>query len=277
MPQRNSEVSLCVKYLLFFFNVFFWIIGGGILGIGLWARYENTKAGASVNKITDWDLDPAWLLIAIGFLMFNLGFCGCIGALRENIALLKFFSISLSIIFFLQLAGGVIGFVFRNKIKSMVTKKLEKTIISYRDNPDLQNLIDYTQETFKCCGLNSYDDWDMNIYFNCSSPGSEGCGVPYSCCITDKLNTMCGYGVRKKTMSGTDRRRKIYTSGCIDGVTSWFKKHLIVLGAVEFGVALLQVLGIGFSTKLISDIRKQMAKWERPRPLLRPHHETGYM
>ena len=65
------------------------------MGIGLWARYENTKAGASVNKITDWDLDPAWLLIAIGFLMFNLGFCGCIGALRENIALLKFVGIFL--------------------------------------------------------------------------------------------------------------------------------------------------------------------------------------
>lgn len=269
MAYRNSEVSLCVKYLLFFFNVFFWIVGGVTLGIGVWARSENTKASTNVNNFADWDLDPAFLFIAIGLLTFVLGFCGCIGALRENITLLKFFSISLSIIFFLQLACGVLGFVFRHKIRSLVSKKLEKTIIGYRDNnADLQALIDYTQEMFQCCGLETYDDWNMNIYFNCSSMGGEACGVPYSCCITDRLNSMCGYGVRQRSISHAERRKKIYTRGCIDGVTSWFKGHLIVIGAVAFGFALLQVLGIGFATRLISDIRRQLAKWDRPRQLL---------
>eukprot|EP00112_Aurelia_sp_Birch-Aquarium-sp1_P007472 Seg1815.3 transcript_id=Seg1815.3/GoldUCD/mRNA.D3Y31 product=Tetraspanin-33 protein_id=Seg1815.3/GoldUCD/D3Y31 len=275
MAQRNSEVSLCLKYLLFFFNVFFWLVGGVTLAIGVWARVENTKTNKGVSTFADWDLDPAFFLIAVGFLIFLLGFCGCVGALRENIVLLKFFSICLSIIFFMQLAAGVIGFVFRNKIKTVVSKKLSKTIINYRDNADLQALIDYTQETFQCCGLQGYDDWEMNIYFNCSSPGSEACGVPYSCCITDKLNTMCGYGIRLKTMAPAVRRTKIYTRGCIDGVTSWFKSHLVIVGAVAIGVALLQILGIGFSTTLIADIRKQLAKWDRPRPLLRqPRHQT---
>ena len=36
-----------------------------------------------------------------------------------------------------------------------------------------------------CCGLNDYNDWENNIYFNCSSPGVEKCGVPFSCCQPD--------------------------------------------------------------------------------------------
>lgn len=35
---------------------------------------------------------------------------------------------------------------------------------------------------FKCCGGKNTNDWDQNIYFNCTSPGNEACGVPFSCC-----------------------------------------------------------------------------------------------
>lgn len=34
-------------------------------------------------------IDPAVILIAVGVVMFFITFCGCIGALRENIQLLK--------------------------------------------------------------------------------------------------------------------------------------------------------------------------------------------
>ena len=39
---------------------------------------------------------------------------------------------------------------------------------------------------FECCGVtsDSYKDWSMNIYFNCSEENisPDACGVPYSCC-----------------------------------------------------------------------------------------------
>jgi len=33
-----------------------------------------------------------------------------------------------------------------------------------------------------CCGVSGYRNWENNIYFNCTSPGGEACGVPFSCC-----------------------------------------------------------------------------------------------
>ena len=61
----------------------------------------------------------------------------------------------------------------------------------------------------ECCGggINGPDDWENNVYFNCSSKifvngieytPIEACGVPYSCCRRDDvvINSQCGFGVR---------------------------------------------------------------------------------
>lgn len=58
----------------------------------------------------------------------------------------------------------------------------------YREDPDQQNLIDWLQSSWECCGIDSPSDWDQNLYFNCTSSilGSrEACGVPFSCCKTN--------------------------------------------------------------------------------------------
>ncbi|TSN95679.1 Tetraspanin-5 [Bagarius yarrelli] len=102
---------------------------------------------SNISSITDLGgFDPVWLFLVVGTVMFVLGFAGCIGALRENSFLLKFFSVFLGIIFFLELTAGVLAFVFKDWIKDQLNFFINNNIRAYRDDIDLQNLIDFTQE-----------------------------------------------------------------------------------------------------------------------------------
>ncbi|XP_069100660.1 tetraspanin-17 isoform X3 [Pleurodeles waltl] len=207
-PYRGPEVSCCVKYSLFAFNIIFWLLGASFLAIGLWAWAEKGVL-SNISSITDLGgFDPVWLFIVVGAVMFILGFAGCIGALRENTFLLKFFSVFLGLIFFLELTAGILAFVFKDWIKEQMNLFINNNVKAYRDDIDLQNLIDFAQEYWSCCGAHGPNDWNLNIYFNCTdwNPSRERCGVPFSCCVKDPAedvpNTQCGYDVRLKQIFG---------------------------------------------------------------------------
>ncbi|KAM9311200.1 tetraspanin-33 [Gastrophryne carolinensis] len=252
-----SFVSPVVKYLLFFFNMLFWVISLVMVGIGVYARLlKHAEAAMACLAV-----DPAILLIAVGILMFLVTFCGCIGSLRENICLLQTFSICLTIIFLLQLSAGIVGFVFSDKARGKVSEVINNSIIHYRDDLDLQNLIDFGQREFNCCGGISYKDWSQNIYFNCSmeNRSRERCSVPHSCCLHEEesvINTMCGYGMQ--ALDYLEAGDFIHTNGCIDKLVNWLHSNLFLLGGVALGLAIPQLVGILLSQVLINQIKDQI-------------------
>lgn len=63
------------------------------------------------------------------------------------------FSVFLGIIFFLELTAGVLAFVFKDWIKDQLNFFINNNIRAYRDDIDLQNLIDFTQEYVSTCLL----------------------------------------------------------------------------------------------------------------------------
>ncbi|XP_058886455.1 tetraspanin-5 isoform X1 [Acipenser ruthenus] len=262
---KGPEVSCCIKYFIFGFNIIFWLLGVAFLGIGLWAWSEKGVL-SNISSITDMGgFDPVWLFIVVGGVMFILGFAGCIGALRENTFLLKFFSVFLGIIFFLELTAGVLAFVFKDWIKDQLNFFINNNIRAYRDDIDLQNLIDFTQEYWECCGAFGADDWNLNIYFNCtdSNASRERCGVPFSCCTKDPaedvINTQCGYDVRAKVES--EQQNFIYIKGCVPQFEKWLQDNLTVVAGIFIGVALLQIFGICLAQNLVSDIEAVRASW----------------
>lgn len=142
-----------------------------------------------------------------------------------------------------------------------------KIITLYRDDPDLQNFIDFVQQEFNCCGLSAggFLDWSKNEYFNCSSPSVERCGVPYSCCINSTdissglINIMCGYGVQSQSVSSASK--KIWTSGCIEIVRVWAERNLYVFAGVALSCSFVQLLIIYLAKTLEGQIELQKSRW----------------
>ncbi|NXW12094.1 TSN33 protein, partial [Fregetta grallaria] len=146
--------------------------------------------------------------------------------------------------------------------RGKVSEIINGAIVHYRDDLDLQNLIDFGQKEFSCCGGVSYKDWSQNMYFNCTAanPSRERCSVPFSCCLRDTdqavINTMCGQGMQ--AMSYLEASAYIYTNGCIDKLVNWIHSNLFLLGGIALGLAVPQLVGILLAQILINQIRDQI-------------------
>jgi len=267
-----TYISGWVKYTMFMFNFLFWIMGVLLVGIGVYAVFDKWRSGEGfrLENIYDVIFNLAFILVIIGFIVAVVSFAGCIGALRENLCLLKFYSFCLLLFFLVEMALAALGFIFPHKVTGFLEGTLSDELIrNYRDDLDFQNLIDLVQKDFECCGIssNGYKDWKKNIYFNCNSTAVESCGVPFSCCkpeiqrgISDPglVNIMCGFGVQRSKDPGT----KINTKGCIPMIQRWFEQNLYTVGGIALGVALAQLLVIWLSRTLEGQIENQMALWK---------------
>lgn len=87
--KRCSMARGClqgVKYLMFAFNLLFWLGGCGVLGVGIWLA--ATQGNFATLSSSFPSLSAANLLIVTGTFVMAIGFVGCIGALKENKCLL---------------------------------------------------------------------------------------------------------------------------------------------------------------------------------------------
>ena len=56
------------------------------VGLGLWVL---TDKGQIITDGSDFYLDPTIMVVIVGSITFVVAFLGCVGALRENLLLLK--------------------------------------------------------------------------------------------------------------------------------------------------------------------------------------------
>ncbi|KAH9380873.1 hypothetical protein HPB48_012495 [Haemaphysalis longicornis] len=162
---------------------------------------------------------------------------------------------------------------------------LRRAVVIYRDDPDMEDLLDTLQSSLHCCGVTSrgYLDWQRNAYFNCSlwNPSRERCAVPYSCCRNqDRVpNVMCGYGVTdtaKKSLAVVER--KIYTRGCLQALAQMVKENAVlvsVLSAVTVGSlavgiagAMLLIHSIHAARRAATEANRRSATAERPSSMM---------
>ncbi|KAL4641463.1 tetraspanin-8-like [Arapaima gigas] len=220
-------VNKCIKYLLFFFNLLFWISGCIILGVSIYLKVS--KDG---NKITNLAIPGIDLLIAIGAIIMVLGFLGCCGAIRENRCMLLLFFIGLLLIFILLLAAGILGAV-EGKSTEWIKQELGNMMPLPNQPADVQKDVQALETQGKCCGLiNGPQDW--------------GSSIPGSCNCTD-TSAQCGI------VSG----KNVYTTPCAEFVIKYIKQHLTIALGIAFAIAVLMLFGMSFAMTLYCQIGKK--------------------
>ncbi|XP_037326685.2 tetraspanin-33 [Pungitius pungitius] len=244
-----------IKYTLFICCHVFWVVSAVLAAVGIYAKIAKEK-----DVVDTLMLDPALLLIVVGSAMFLITFLGCFGALRNATCLLKTFLGILTAILLLQIAAGVVGYLFTDTVMERTEMLMMKAIVRYREDQDLENAIDFIQKKFQCCGVESYKDWSRNVYFECTetNPSLEACGVPFSCCINLQnqtvVNTMCGYGMQplQEKAAGLN----VFTMGCLEKIVWWAKHNLLLVAGLTGGLLLLEVCMICLAAAQISRIKK---------------------
>lgn len=279
-PGSDSVVSPVVKYILLIGTFLHWACGATMVGIGIWAFVEKNKYFYQpIEDIYDVIFDLSIVLIVVGGVMFIITMCGFVGALRENTCLLKFFYIALTIIFLAEIVGGALAFIFKDKAVEELKRVLKMVYVdSYQD--DEESVMDYFQENFECCGIRGYDDWNSNMYYNCTSGNVSPlkCAVPYSCCkdpdefTPGLVNILCG----AETLGNSTVRSKIWTTGCVDKVLDIAQQNLPIIGAVAIGIAVPQLLGIFLGRMFAGQVEHQWARYKEQQDRGYPSRERDY-
>ncbi|XP_028298881.1 tetraspanin-15 isoform X2 [Gouania willdenowi] len=230
--HRCSYVFL--KFTLFGYAIIWWLIGGFILAIGIYAEVERQR----YKTLEGLFLAPAIILIVLGIIMFIVSLIGVLASLRDNITLLKV-------------------------TVELLNKNIRRGIVNYYDDLDFKNIMDFVQKKFKCCGGQEYKDWEVNMYHGCSAPGPLACGVPYTCCVTTKpnevANTLCGYKVLEKQR--LDLIDTIYIRGCTDAFFIWLMDNYKIMAGVLLGILLPQFFGVIVSWLYITRVEDAISEY----------------
>ena len=169
-------------------------------------QYDRCRAlPAGYNYVTKFGLEVYTLLASVAlYLSSHLLFCLSSRGMSNWKKTRNFILLSITLLSASCLGTVMAATVFREMDESKM--RLTQSIIEY-GNASLE--IDSIQSSFRCCGVDGPESWQLNWKFNCSS-GRSVCGVPQSCCI-DQTNMTCGFDVWKnETLSAN-----VLEDGCL--------------------------------------------------------------
>jgi CD63 antigen len=196
-----------LKYLLFFFNFLFFILGTVLIIVGSLVVAGKISSIETINFVNT----VGWLCIALGIIIFLISFCGCCGACMESRVLLVIYLIFVVLSTILAFAFAICAAVMKGKINDSIDELIKKAVNEYDKKDKMKEVMDGFQTGFKCCGISGKSDWD-----------SRGT-IPDSC---KKSNTPNDY----------------YDKGCASTVIEFIKSKFSIFLGVLFGVAFFQFL-----------------------------------
>ncbi|XP_051696688.1 leukocyte antigen CD37 isoform X2 [Oryctolagus cuniculus] len=264
MSAQESCLSL-IKYFLFVFNLFFFVLGSLIFCFGIWILIDKTSfvsfVGLSFVPLQIWSK----VLAISGILTMGLALLGCVGALKELRCLLGLYFGMLLLLFATQITLGILISTQRVRLERKVQDVVLDTIRNYRADPEetaAEESWDYVQFQLRCCGWHSPQDWFGVLRGN----ESEAHRVPCSCYNSSATNDSAALdkvffpqlgrlGPRSRPRHNTDlcvvqANGYIYREGCAQSLQKWLHNNLISIVGICLAVGLLEVSVMTLSLKL---------------------------
>ncbi|XP_053304604.1 CD151 antigen [Spea bombifrons] len=245
--KKETCGTICLKYLLFAFNFFFWLAGLAVMAVGVWTLIQKSDYISLLPSSTY--AATAYILVVAGAIVMVTGILGCCATFKERKSLLKVYFVLLLCIFILEILAGILAYIYYQQINAELKQSLKDTMTLKYKQPGQEKVtsaVDQLQQEFKCCGSNNSKDWEDSVWIK--SPESRNRVVPDSCCKTP--TDACG--VR-------DHPSNIYKveGGCITKLEAFIRSHLLIIGAVGLGIASVQLFGMIFTCCLYRSLKSE--------------------
>lgn len=231
--SRMDGCGQFVKYSLFVSNLIIFIGGATVFCLSLWTLVDRSF----LNELMGTNLfsGAVYVLIVTSVCICLLSFLGCVGAGKEVKCLLLTYFIIVFLVFVTMLIGGILGYVFREKVQQTMRQEMRSTIGLYGSRRAITQAWDETQERLQCCGVDSWHDWTR---FGL---------VPESCCQEI-------FGGQRKECTNVPNVSNLYNQGCLYVATNFIRDHAATIGGAGVGVAIIMIFGMIFSCLLFNMI-----------------------
>ncbi|XP_016053148.1 PREDICTED: CD82 antigen [Miniopterus natalensis] len=256
--------SACIKvtkYFLFLFNLLFFILGGVILGFGVWILADRSSFIFVLQTSSSSLSVGAYIFIGVGAVTMLMGFLGCIGAVNEVRCLLGLYFVFLLLILIAQVASGVLFYFNMDKVKQEMGNIVTKLIQDYKHGQEdsLQQGWDYVQAQGKCCGWVSFYNWTENaelmnrttLTYPCS------CELKGEDDIPPLKKGFCEASSNSTQSDNIPENWPVYKKGCMEKVQEWLQENLGIILGVCVGVAVIELLGMLLSICLCRHVHSE--------------------
>lgn len=125
-----------------------------------------------------------------------------------------------------MLIGGILGFVFREKVEQTMQQEMFSSIKLYGTRRQVTQAWDLTQTRLRCCGVDSFRNWQGKI--------------PITCC--QEID-----GVQRKPCQDNPSLANVYHDGCYEVGSRFIRERAALIGATGIIVAVLMLFGMIFS------------------------------
>ncbi|KAF0311791.1 Tetraspanin-11 [Amphibalanus amphitrite] len=227
LGREMEGCGQCVKYLLFIANFLILLGGFTVLVVGVWTVVDKSEFEKLLG--TDLYVSSAYILIATGVLVSLVAFLGCLGAVKEIRCMLLTYFIILLVLFVVLLVGGILGYVFNERVEDTITTTMMGELDSYSTRQSIKDAWDAAQLRMECCGVDRPSDWRGRVI-----------PMPSSCCPPGTA------------LPCTEEYA--YRVGCKTRIKQFVKDHAVVLGGVGVGIACIMLLGMIFAISLFKMI-----------------------